>query len=306
MAACLRVANAVLLAVLLSICSVVGQSSTDYGLFDGGASMDNTAPVLLQGAASALVSGTTSGKCSSWWRRGGNCGNCFPRFVSIYRYCPLAAGNVALTTCGAPFHYDTALGIYDSSNTGSYVSCNDDTTCPSCSPGTSSTECNRLSAASATVVAGRTYYVTVSGYGWYSGVYNLQITGPEGGDCSCPPGTTLAPDGSCTLCGAGQYRDASSQTCLPCPAGQYSLAGSSGCTPCPGGTYGASPGASSATCSGQCNAGFYCPEGSTSNTQHKCPAGYYGSTTGLSAATCSGQVREIREREDSHSGTHTR
>ena len=60
-----------------------------------------------------------------------------------------------------------------------------------------------------------------------------------------------------------------------CPPGSYSSGGASACTLCPSGTYGAEYGLTSPACSGACNAGSVCPDGSTSPSPIDCAEGYY-------------------------------
>jgi len=63
-------------------------------------------------------------------------------------------------------------------------------------------------------------------------------------------------------------------------------------TACPAGRYGQPvaglAGLTSAECSGPCQRGFYCPEGSTQPMQEPCPRGRYGAVEGLKDASCSG------------------
>lgn len=67
------------------------------------------------------------------------------------------------------------------------------------------------------------------------------------------------------------------QTATPCNPGYWCPAssGSNKALPCPGGTYGSSAGLSKPTCTGKCNAGCACAEGSTEPCQAPCPAGYF-------------------------------
>ena len=88
-----------------------------------------------------------------------------------------------------------------------------------------------------------------------------------------------------------------------CPPGSYCTGGVR--YDCPGGTYGASPGLLDRGCSGACNAGYYCPPGSSSaraapcgNVTVYCPAGSASPrvaaageyTTGLDVATMNGSA----------------
>ena len=53
-----------------------------------------------------------------------------------------------------------------------------------------------------------------------------------------------------------------------CPIGSYCNLGVK--HPCPAGTYGSSEGLTTSQCSGMCEAGYYCPAGSTSATANDC------------------------------------
>ncbi|XP_077422977.1 uncharacterized protein LOC144052618 isoform X3 [Vanacampus margaritifer] len=127
----------------------------------------------------------------------------------------------------------------------------------------------------------------------------------------CPPGTFSSITGNshlsnCTECTAGYYCQAEGTvqptlcragyycppgmaqgTGFPCPTGtvQNQLGASSldACLPCPAGMFCSQPGLSHPT--GSCEAGYYCPTGSTSKNSfeyqsnstrsHLCPSGYY-------------------------------
>ena len=68
-------------------------------------------------------------------------------------------------------------------------------------------------------------------------------------------------DSKAALCAIGFWCPASSQT--------------DKAAPCPGGTFGSTAGLISPSCSGRCEAGCYCSEGSTTMCPKPCPAGSY-------------------------------
>ena len=72
----------------------------------------------------------------------------------------------------------------------------------------------------------------------------------------------------CPLCALGMY----------CPD-----AGMTDALACSGGRYGSTLGQSSSLCSGECTAGYFCPNGSTSPTQTPCPN---GTSSDKGAAVC--------------------
>jgi hypothetical protein len=109
---------------------------------------------------------------------------------------------------------------------------------------------------------------TVCTAGWYC-VSGLRL--------SCPAGY------GCNTTGVSQ----STLAALVCPPGTYAVAGSTACSLCPAGRYGSEFGLPSASCSGPCDVGFTCQEGSTSARMVSCPERFYcpiNSTSGVAAA----------------------
>lgn len=103
---------------------------------------------------------------------------------------------------------------------------------------------------------------------------------------TCPKGTTSATAWPCphgSVCPLGSAKPQASQSgyhvvqttapeAVPCPQGSF-------CSPneapgssrlCPSGTFGNVTGLATAACSGPCEAGYYCPRGSTSATAQPC------------------------------------
>ncbi|CAK9111400.1 Ribonuclease inhibitor (Ribonuclease/angiogenin inhibitor 1), partial [Durusdinium trenchii] len=74
-------------------------------------------------------------------------------------------------------------------------------------------------------------------------------------------------------------------TSLACAEGFWCLSQSIR-FPCPAGTFGASDDLISDECSGNCEAGYYCPEGSTSAQQEPCPVGHYCPAASPSPLEC--------------------
>jgi hypothetical protein len=73
-----------------------------------------------------------------------------------------------------------------------------------------------------------------------------------------------------------------------CPAGRFSAGGASTCTACPPGRFGDGPGAVSFNCTGPCQAGHMCPEGSVSPNATVCPRGRFSEQDSGGCALCSG------------------
>ena len=139
---------------------------------------------------------------------------------------------------------------------------------------------------------------------------------PMGGYCNptgiftpCPAGTVGTVEAgqsqahACQVCQAGFYclSGTTPTTKVSCPMGYYCLTGtqSATSTPCPGGTYYNQLGATSLSECKNCEAGNYCPSGSSSQkacigghyceaqtaSAIPCPAGTFSSSIGLTLAT---------------------
>ena len=95
----------------------------------------------------------------------------------------------------------------------------------------------------------------------------------------CPPGTNGA-EVSPIECSAGYYCETGTRYQVPCPPGTYGTAvrgiDSDVCENCPYGHY--CPGYANAGPAAdlpKCQAGFYCPEGSSERAPFPCPRGYH-------------------------------
>ena len=92
----------------------------------------------------------------------------------------------------------------------------------------------------------------------------------------CDAGTFSGTRGAklaCQSCVPGKYQPGRGRdSCLPCNAGEYSSQPkSTTCTKCNSGRYGVGNQLrTSGSCTGPCRAGYFCPQGSTSETQNKC------------------------------------
>ncbi|MBE6457425.1 MAG: hypothetical protein E7011_01260, partial [Alphaproteobacteria bacterium] len=107
----------------------------------------------------------------------------------------------------------------------------------------------------------------------------------ESSDCpnTCAAGTwSDGGDASCSPVDAGCWGGEKATTACPnkCAKGTYSMGGAASCDICPAGTYGDTTGLTDDECSGLCESGYYCPEGSVSRTANKCPDDYPLSQTG--------------------------
>ena len=115
----------------------------------------------------------------------------------------------------------------------------------------------------------------------------------------CPLGHAC-PNGSATpvQCATGHFADTTKLSeCKPCEDGRYCAAGSfkgllcgrgnycppeaGSMTQCPAGRYGADEGLNSSLCSGPCDPGHYCLNGSMSPQSQACPAGTFNGSQGL-------------------------
>ena len=122
-------------------------------------------------------------------------------------------------------------------------------------------------------------------YAFHCVVCDAGFRCPEGSvvqiPASCDPGTYLnvtldtcvgCPAGSMCVGGAAQPR--------PCSRGGFCVGNASESTDCPAGRYGSVTGLVDAACSGECDPGYYCEDGSMSATSVPCEAGRYSSETG--------------------------
>jgi hypothetical protein len=91
------------------------------------------------------------------------------------------------------------------------------------------------------------------------------------GSRPCEPGYECVQEFS-RPCPAGTFGEAGE--CIQCEEGYWCPEGSTRDTqiPCPAGMFG-SGGAATSSCSGRCRAGYFCPEQSTSPVQHECGSG---------------------------------
>ncbi len=210
---------------------------------------------------------------------------------------PCAAGYYCISAATTMFQHTCAMGQYSLAGSSS---------CTPCPPG-------RYGSVTALPNASCSGPCDAGYYGATSNLTNSACSGP------CPLGTySLAGSTNCTLCPLGSFGDTTAQmtaTCSGlCSAGkpldrtllQQSLLFAEYICVCCGwsGRYGAIPGQTSLNCSGPCDAGYYCPLGSTSSMQLQCsvgqysnasassctscPLGQYGETKGLSNVSCSG------------------
>lgn len=105
----------------------------------------------------------------------------------------------------------------------------------------------------------------------------------------CPTGyTSKSTSTGCVPCPAGYYTSSvsarkSSPCGVRCPQGSYCPSTTTRPINCPAGTFGAALGLTDAACSGLCNAGYYCPVGSTKRNALVCGSPEYFCPVGVSA-----------------------
>jgi hypothetical protein len=84
----------------------------------------------------------------------------------------------------------------------------------------------------------------------------------------CSPGSYLVGQ-TCTICLVGNY--CKDDSMFPCPVGQYCPTGNlSIFVPCPAGKYGSVEQLTTPECSGNCTAGYFCSQGSSSPSGQAC------------------------------------
>jgi hypothetical protein len=203
--------------------------------------------------------------------------------------CPAGSYCVAKATVGATSATPCTPGTYSTA-----IKATAKTTCISCPPGTT---CPNKGMALATPCPAGTYSAstgligpcTLGPAGQYfsagSGFPSAGSGFPSVGSSSSRVGATDI--SNFTTCAAGYYCPAGSAYQVPCPQGTYcDLPGMGAATPCPAGTYGDTVNATSRTCSGICEAGYYCAAGSISATQVECPSGFYCPFGTVSPVVC--------------------
>jgi hypothetical protein len=125
----------------------------------------------------------------------------------------------------------------------------------------------------------------------------------------CPPGHECPPGVRDPVsCESGRFSGVGWEACDSCPEGhacsgldqpqkcvpgRYSPGGQRRCAECPPGRFGKDRALTTDHCSGQCRAGYACPAGSTSPTQHLCEAGWFSETAAWECLPCvAGQFSE--------------
>jgi hypothetical protein len=100
----------------------------------------------------------------------------------------------------------------------------------------------------------------------------------------CLEGMTRVPDLATDACPSGHFCPVATGEPFPCPAGSYNphtgMDELEDCLLAPGGTYSVD---ASSTWTGECEPGFYCPEGSTGPQQVPCPENYYRTSPGAAS-----------------------
>ncbi|RLN87726.1 hypothetical protein BBJ28_00020060, partial [Nothophytophthora sp. Chile5] len=140
-------------------------------------------------------------------------------------------------------------------------------------------------------VAGERYACPAGTFGGVSGLSEPTCSGPCAAGYYCPEGSLVARAVACgssvAFCPSGstlpiptaeghcaiaeEGADGARFTAQrPAESGEFAWRGT--CYPCPAGMYGSEVLETRPTCSGPCAAGYYCPVGSTTATQHECGA----------------------------------
>ena len=249
------------------------------------AGMELPCPSGTFGASPGLSTNTCSGPCPAGF------------------YCPVGTTAYARFSCGvapthycpegAPRQYATDVGHYAVNSTilqgggysaqlpclpGTYCANGVSHSCPAGFFGSNMLEVRRSNDLAA-------YFIIVQTNPSCSGRCNAGYFCPQGsfssrqlpcGDIGhfCPEGSGApikAMPGHYTLSMLGNTDISSAQTRSSqavCEPGFYCVGGLR--LPCPAGTYGASVGLTTSKCSGLCEAGYFCPEGSSSPSENEC------------------------------------
>ncbi|POM58887.1 hypothetical protein PHPALM_36409 [Phytophthora palmivora] len=269
-------------------------------------------PAGTYGASQGLISSACSSKCSTI----GGLLSCLPSPCLAGYYCPLAT-TVPLACGAVDVFCPEGSPIPTTATTGYYTTWKADT-------GTSVTEeqfafdyveGHQLAAQNQTIrsdqhicekgsycIGGVKRLCPAGTYGASEGLSTAACTAPCPVGFYCPTGTadySLFPCMQRTsFCRLGSsipiavdagYFTVATQAGLRtdetiCPIGSYCIGGVQRL--CPESTYGSTPGLTSTTCSGKCQSGYVCPQGSTSARQSPCAAGSY-SRNGKFCSPCS-------------------
>jgi len=184
----------------------------------------------------------------------GTCQQCAPGYYS-------AAGQTSCTPCPAG-RYGGSYGLTTSS-------CTDE--CPAGS------YCPEGAAGPIPCSPGR--------YGAVSVLSTPDCSGVCDAGHYCPASSTnsrqhACPAGAHSDAGAGSIHDCYcragyaapvGEDCQICPAGRWAAANMTECALCPAGRFGSESGLGSSSCTALCQPGYYCPAGSTSETEFPCP-----------------------------------
>ena len=108
-------------------------------------------------------------------------------------------------------------------------------------------------------------------------------------DATRPQGSSLSVPFAPTPCPPGTYTEHDD---VPRGGGSGGVINPNVCRACPAGRYGADYDMQDARCSGACDRGHWCPQGSTSARARPCPAGRFGSTLGSTTSSCTGVCKE--------------
>ena len=109
-----------------------------------------------------------------------------------YKYTPGSSGSATFSLCGTGTTYDSVLSVHSGcpGTSSNQIGCDDDTCGTSGGPST----------VTATVTAGTTYLIRVSGYNTKTGAYALNITGPAcGSGTNYTLTTAVSPSGAGTI-----------------------------------------------------------------------------------------------------------
>ncbi|CBK23508.2 uncharacterized protein [Blastocystis hominis] len=241
----------------------------------------NECPAGTYGSIEGLSNEQCSGLCEAGYYCLAGSTNATANDCGTGYYCPPGSTNATANDCGSVDKYcpegsgspiDVSEGYYSGPESSNESNRSEQTICP----------------IGSYCVNGVKNECPAGTYGSIEGLSNEQCSGLCEAGYYCPPGSTNATANDCgsvdKYCpeGSGSPIDVSegyysgpessnesnrSEQTI-CPIGSYCVNGVK--NECPAGTYGSIEGLSNEQCSGLCEAGYYCPPGSTNATANDC------------------------------------
>src|SRR5439155_14788435 len=161
--------------------------------------------------------GTFTGTTSGTSLQAGSCGSSGSSPEQVFQWTPAVSGTATIRTCGGSTNYDTVLYVRSGTCGGGAEiasGCNDD----ACNDGTNIYRASRVTA---TVTAGRTYYIFVDGFSGAHGNFSLTVAPPGASATTTLPPTTTTTTRSATTTTTTLPGNCTSPTIIPAQGGTF-------------------------------------------------------------------------------------